>query len=574
MPVAPTLGHRGAADDCPRSTMSEAPRSRRRARLLDRFATSSGAPRRRAAARHRPARGGAPAPRSPTRTRRDRRLRELVDDRAAPRRTPYEAVTRRPSSSSAAGGEPRPAPGRGAAGHAVRRPPARSARRCCRHGCASRCATPRLARRRSCAGSASTGSTCSAATPALARRIDLALDVLAEEARALRAEGAGDHFGGPIVGRDARLSRASSRTPWLLERHRLDAARRAAGQVDVRLARAAVAGATAGADPTLADVPDEELDRWPGGGHRAVADRAVAAESRLRRRSSAAAATTDAVASAYAHRRLPDRGRPRRRGGLRGRCSGAQGPAASGWRPTWSRTTWASIRAGWSSTRSGSSRSPSRPTPRTRSAARTSRRTSRVEITLEDHYWDGTRRGGRLPAARRAERRGAVHLPRQRRHVVPVERHGPARLPQPRGPRSGHPARSSTSRAARRSSGSTPRWSWRASTSAGSGIRSRAPAGRSRRVPSTRSRAREFNRADAQGVLARGRGPGRGRGAGHAPPRRGVLAARGLLRADPRHAPRLQLARSCTCSATRTTRATARSCATRSSSTRRSSGGS
>ena len=32
--------------------------------------------------------------------------------------------------------------------------------------------------------------------PALARRIDLALDVLAEEARAMELRGAGDHFGG------------------------------------------------------------------------------------------------------------------------------------------------------------------------------------------------------------------------------------------------------------------------------------------------------------------------------------------------------------------------------------------
>ena len=51
----------------------------------------------------------------------------------------------------------------------------------------------------------------------------------------------------------------------------------------------------------------------------------------------------------------------------------------------------------------------------------------------------------------------------------------------------------------------------------------------------------------------------------------GVLAARGLLRPDPRHAPRLQLARSCTCSATRTTRATGGCSRRPSSSTRRSS---
>ena len=47
-------------------------------------------------------------------------------------------------------------------------------------------------------------------------------------------------------------------------------------------------------------------------------------------------------------------------------------------------------------------------------------------------------------------------------------------------------------------------------------------------------------RADAGRVLARGRRPGRGRGARHAPAGRGVLDARGLLRPDARHAPRLQ----------------------------------
>ncbi len=46
--------------------------------------------------------------------------------------------------------------------------------------------------------------------------------------------------------------------------------------------------------------------------------------------------------------------------------------------------------------------------------------------------------------------------------------------------------------------------------------------------------------ADAERVLARGRRPGRRRSAGHAPAGRGLLDARGLLRADARHAPRLQ----------------------------------
>ena len=81
----------------------------------------------------------------------------------------------------------------------------------------------------------------------------------------------------------------------------------------------------------------------------------------------------------------------------------------------------------------------------------------------------------------------------------------------------------------------------------------------------------DFDAAMPVGVLARGRRPGRRRGAGHAPPGRGVLAARGLLRPDPGDAPRLQLARSCTCSATRTTRATGGCSRRPSSSTPRSS---
>ena len=49
-----------------------------------------------------------------------------------------------------------------------------------------------------------------------------------------------------------------------------------------------------------------------------------------------------------------------------------------------------------------------------------------------------------------------------------------------------------------------------------------------------------LRRRDARRVLARGRGPRGRRGAGHAAPRRGVLAHGGLLRPDARHAPRLQ----------------------------------
>ena len=66
---------------------------------------------------------------------------------------------------------------------------------------------------------------------------------------------------------------------------------------------------------------------------------------------------------------------------------------------------------------------------------------------------------------------------------------------------------------------------------AGDGIPSRAAA---------RDEPGRVRRPDAGRVLARGRRPGRGRGPRHAPAGRGVLDARGLLRPDPGHAPRLQ----------------------------------
>ena len=47
-------------------------------------------------------------------------------------------------------------------------------------------------------------------------------------------------------------------------------------------------------------------------------------------------------------------------------------------------------------------------------------------------------RGRRLQALRSAIRRDALRLSRQRRDELPLERHGPARLPRCRGPRAGH----------------------------------------------------------------------------------------------------------------------------------------
>ena len=96
------------------------------------------------------------------------------------------------------------------------------------------------------------------------------------------------------------------------------------------------------------------------------------------------------------------------------------------------------------------------------------------------------RRGRGVRAARPADRRAALRLPRQRRHQLPVERHRPARLHPGRGPGAGHPD-DRRRRAAvpgdplRRRDGAG-----QASTSGGCG--SRAPAraaARSRRGPSS-----------------------------------------------------------------------------------------
>ena len=150
------------------------------------------------------------------------------------------------------------------------------------------------------------------------------------------------------------------------------------------------------------------------------------------------------------------------------------------------------------------------------------------------------RRRRRLQARRSPDRRRALHLPRQRRHELAVERHRAARLPRGRGPRAGHPDDPRRrpplpDHPLRR--GHDPRQEAHpAAVVARAGDRRRA----SRRAPSTRipqARVRpampvEFWREVVDRVAAEV--------PGHAPAGRGLLAARGLLRADPRHAPGLQ----------------------------------
>ncbi len=119
--------------------------------------------------------------------------------------------------------------------------------------------------------------------PALARRIDLALDVLAEEARALELKGAGAHFGGPLVverpdyhGLDSDAVAFSNDTDWmpsvvLMAKSTYVWLEQLARRFERPIS-------------TLADVPDEELDRLAGlGVTGTLAHRPVAAQPRIGR---------------------------------------------------------------------------------------------------------------------------------------------------------------------------------------------------------------------------------------------------------------------------------------------------
>jgi glycosidase len=135
--------------------------------------------------------------------------------------------------------------------------------------------------------------------PALASRLDLALDVLAEEARALELRGGADHFGGPIPvetpdyrGLDAEAVAFSIDTEWmpsvvLLAKSTYVWLEQLAAQFGRPVA-------------TLRDVPDEALDRLAGLGVTGLWliglwQRSPASAEIKRRRGDA-----DAVASAYA----------------------------------------------------------------------------------------------------------------------------------------------------------------------------------------------------------------------------------------------------------------------------------
>jgi hypothetical protein len=100
----------------------------------------------------------------------------------------------------------------------------------------------------------------------------------------------------------------------------------------------------------------------------------------------------------------------------------------------------------------------------------------RVEIKIEDHYFEQSD-AAVVFRARPAERRDSLHLSRQRRHQLSLERHGAARLPESSRPRAGDPDHSA-----------------RGAAVSGDSLRRRHDAGQAALSPALVSRARSERR--------------------------------------------------------------------------------
>ena len=228
---------------------------------------------------------------------------------------------------------------------------------------------------------------------------------------------------------------ARPRRPSGSPRIRVDAAGRAHREEHLRLARPAVADY--GREiRTLDAIPDEELETLARGRDRPVADRAVGALAGVRADQALARQRRRGRLGLFA-RRLPDRRRPRRRGGLRAPARpglGARHPPRErhGPEPHGDRFALGDRAPEWFLSL------PNRPTRPTRSPGRPVD-DPRVGIVLEDHYWDDSDAAVVFKRFDRDDRRRALRLPRQRRHELPVERHRPAGLPRAGRPRAGHP---------------------------------------------------------------------------------------------------------------------------------------
>jgi glycosidase len=224
--------------------------------------------------------------------------------------------------------------------------------------------------------------------PDLAGRIDLALDVLAEEARALELRAAGAHFGGPIAvetpdyrGLESDAVAFSVDTEWMPRVVLL------AKSTYVWLEQ--LAARHQRSITTLADVPDEELDRLAALGVTGLWLIGLWQRSRASAEIKRRRGDHDAVASAYAideYRIADDLGGEgaydelRRRAWERGiRLAADMVPNHMG------------IDSRWvveHPERFIAVQEP--PFPAYSFGGPNLSGDERVEITLEDHYWDGT----------------------------------------------------------------------------------------------------------------------------------------------------------------------------------------
>jgi glycosidase len=314
-------------------------------------------------------------------------LRELVDDRPLRAETPYEAVVRATERELGGSAAPAPAPrGRGRRGAAPGTPiapslplPARL-REPQRNAPGSLAAQLRWIREHwthLVEGDAD-----------LFSRLNLALDVLAEEARALELKAAGAHFGGPIAvetpdyrGLDPEHVAFSADTEWMPRVVLM------AKSTYVWLEQLA---ATHGRPvTTLADVPDEALDRlaqlgvtglWLIG----LWQRSAASAEIKRRRGD-----HDAVASAYAideYRIADDLGGEAAFEELRGRAWARGIRLAADMVPN-----HMGIDSRWVVEHPERFIAvPHSPFPAYSFSGPNLSQDDRVEITLEDHYWDNS----------------------------------------------------------------------------------------------------------------------------------------------------------------------------------------
>ncbi|HEX7950883.1 MAG TPA: alpha-amylase family glycosyl hydrolase [Candidatus Limnocylindrales bacterium] len=224
--------------------------------------------------------------------------------------------------------------------------------------------------------------------PALAERVSLALDVLAEEARAAELRDAAGHFGGPVPaevpdyrGLDAEPEAFSADTDWM------PSVVLVAKSTYVWLEQ--LSAHHGRWIRTLADVPDEELDALVAHGITGLWliglwQRSRASADIKRRRGDA-----DAVASAYSideYRIADDLGGEAAYDQLRGRAMARGIRMAADMVPNHMGidSTWVVEQPSWFIAR------PDVPYPAYTFGGPNLSPDPGVEITLEDHYWDNS----------------------------------------------------------------------------------------------------------------------------------------------------------------------------------------